>query len=62
MALSVGRHQVMRSPMGPASADGRVTFGPGSEPLAPCYGGITLTPSRHVDSAILIVDAPGGLW
>ena len=48
--------------MGRASADGRVTFRSGGEPLAPCQGGITSAPSRHVDSDTLIVDAPGSLW
>jgi hypothetical protein len=48
--------------MGRASADGRVTFRSAGEPLAPCHGGITSTPSRHVDSDILIVDASGSLW
>jgi hypothetical protein len=48
--------------MGLASADGRMTYRSGGEPWAPCHGGITSTPSRHVDSDILIIDAPGNLW
>ncbi len=48
--------------MGLASADGRVTFDSGGESLALGHGCVTLTPSRHVDSDILILDAPGSLW